>query len=53
LTTLGYAKSRETTISLTNLIWKDVSIRSFLLFNASDARDDDPDSPVTAGSIST
>ena len=35
LTTLGYAKSREATINVTNLIWKGASIKSFLLFNAS------------------
>ena len=33
LTTLGYAASRETTIDVTNLIWKGASIKSFLLFS--------------------
>jgi NADPH:quinone reductase len=32
LTTLGYAASRKTTIDVTNLIWKDASIKSFSLF---------------------
>jgi len=32
LTTLGYAASRETTIDVTNLIWKGASIKSFSLF---------------------
>jgi NADPH2:quinone reductase len=33
LTTLGYAASRKTTIDVTNLIWKDASIKSFMLFS--------------------
>jgi NADPH2:quinone reductase len=32
LTTLGYAAGRETTIDVTNLIWKGASIKSFMLF---------------------
>src|ERR1700687_1112824 len=32
LTTLGYAASRKTTIDVTNLIWKQASIKSFILF---------------------
>ena len=31
-TTLGYAASRKATIDVTNLIWQQASIRSFLLF---------------------
>jgi NADPH2:quinone reductase len=33
LTTLGYTASRKTTIDVTNLIWKDASIKSFSLFS--------------------
>ena len=33
LTTLGYAASRETTIDVTDLIWKRAGIRSFSLFH--------------------
>jgi NADPH2:quinone reductase len=33
LTTLGYAAGRETTIDVTNLIWKGASIKSFMLFS--------------------
>jgi NADPH:quinone reductase len=32
LTTLGYSASRKTTIDVTNLIWRQASIRSFNLF---------------------
>src|SRR6267142_2888526 len=32
LTTLGYAANRKTTIDVTNLIWKQASIMSFILF---------------------
>jgi NADPH2:quinone reductase len=32
LTTLGYAANRKATIDVTNLIWKQASIRSFILF---------------------
>ena len=32
LTTLGYAADRKATINVTNLIWKQASIRSFILF---------------------
>jgi len=32
LTTLGYAANRKTTIDVTNLIWKQASITSFILF---------------------
>ncbi len=32
LTTLGYAGGQETTINVTNLIWKVASIKGFLLF---------------------
>ena len=32
LTTLGYAADRKATIDVTNLIWKQASIRSFILF---------------------
>src|SRR5712691_7277016 len=32
LTTLGYAADRKATIDVTNLIWKQASIKSFLLF---------------------
>jgi NADPH2:quinone reductase len=32
LTTLGYSASRETTIDVTNLIWRRASIQSFSLF---------------------
>ncbi len=35
LTTLGYAGGQETTINVTNLIWKAASIKSFLLFGES------------------
>lgn len=33
LTTLGYAAGRQSTIDVTNLIWKGANIKSFLLFN--------------------
>jgi NADPH2:quinone reductase len=33
LTTLGYAAGRQTTIDVTNLIWKGASIKSFMLFS--------------------
>ena len=33
LTTLGYSASRNSTIDVTNLIWKGASIKSFLLFS--------------------
>ena len=32
LTTLGYSASRKATIDVTNLIWKQASIKSFILF---------------------
>jgi NADPH2:quinone reductase len=32
LTTLGYAADRKATIDVTNLIWKQASIKSFILF---------------------
>ena len=32
LTTLGYAAQRESTIDVTNLIWKRASIKSFSIF---------------------
>jgi NADPH2:quinone reductase len=32
LTTLGYAASRKATIDVTDLIWKQASIQSFVLF---------------------
>ncbi len=32
LTTLGYAANRKATIDVTNLIWKQASIKSFILF---------------------
>src|ERR1700682_4531116 len=32
LTTLGYSASRKTTIDVTNLIWQQASIKSFILF---------------------
>jgi NADPH2:quinone reductase len=32
LTTLGYSASRKTTIDVTNLIWQQASIQSFVLF---------------------
>jgi NADPH2:quinone reductase len=32
LTTLGYAAGRNSTIDVTNLIWKGASIKSFMLF---------------------
>src|SRR6267142_685242 len=32
LTTLGYSASRKTTIDVTNLIWQQASIKSFVLF---------------------
>lgn len=35
LTTLGYAGGQESTINVTNLIWKVASIKGFLLFNES------------------
>jgi NADPH2:quinone reductase len=35
LTTLGYAGGQETTINVTNLIWKAASIKSFMLFGES------------------
>ena len=41
LTTLGYAGGQESTINVTNLIWKVASIKSFLLFGETiPARDD-------------
>ena len=33
LTTLGYAASRKATIDVTNLIWQQASIQSFILFS--------------------
>jgi NADPH:quinone reductase len=33
LTTLGYSASRKAAIDVTDLIWKQASIQSFLLFN--------------------
>ena len=35
LTTLGYSAGRKSTIDVTDLIWKEASIRSFLLFSQS------------------
>jgi NADPH2:quinone reductase len=32
LTTLGYSAGRKTTIDVTDLIWKQASIKSFILF---------------------
>jgi NADPH2:quinone reductase len=32
MTTLGYSADRMTTINLTDLLWKEASIRSFILF---------------------
>ncbi len=32
LTTLGYSGGRKTTIDVTNLIWQQASIKSFILF---------------------
>ena len=37
LTTLGYSGGRQSTIDVTNLIWKGASIKSFLLFSKSPA----------------
>jgi NADPH2:quinone reductase len=33
LTTLGYAASRKATIDVTDLIWKQARVQSFILFN--------------------
>jgi NADPH:quinone reductase-like Zn-dependent oxidoreductase len=41
LTTLGYVASRNTTIDVTNLIWKGASIKSFSLFAQPDAPPED------------
>jgi len=41
LTTLGYAAGRKATIDVTNLIWKQASIKSFILFAQPQAAWDD------------
>lgn len=48
LTTLGYAGGQETTINVTNLIWKVASIRSFLLFGESIAARQDAWAAISA-----
>ncbi|MGI4881508.1 MAG: quinone oxidoreductase family protein [Janthinobacterium lividum] len=47
LTTLGYAGGQESTINVTNLIWKVASIKSFLLFGESIAARNEAWSVIT------